>query len=99
MLRGVRELALRPPGNLIHKVPNPARKGNMRAKDQWIPTSLEREVFSFYDPWIERRLPPIGSAKEAYRAAVGPRLHAKSLPNRMIVKMAPQSIKGDYPYE
>ena len=30
MLRGMRELALRPPGNLIHKVPNPARKGNMR---------------------------------------------------------------------
>jgi hypothetical protein len=47
MLRGVRELALRPPGNLIHKVPNPARKGNMRAKDQWILTSLKREVFSF----------------------------------------------------
>lgn len=30
MLRGVRELALRPSGNLIRKVPNPARKGNMR---------------------------------------------------------------------
>jgi hypothetical protein len=50
MLRGVRELALRPPGNLTHKVPNPARKGNMRVKDQWILTSLEREVFSFIAP-------------------------------------------------
>ena len=47
MLRGVRELALGPPGNLIHKVPNPARKGNMRVKGQWILTSLEREVFLF----------------------------------------------------
>jgi len=39
MLRGVRELALRSPGNLIHKVPNPARKGNMRVNDQWIRAS------------------------------------------------------------
>ena len=47
MLRGVRELALGPPGNLIHKVPNPARKGNMRVNDQRFRTSLSREVFLF----------------------------------------------------
>ena len=47
MLRGVRELALGPPGNLIHKVLNPARKGNMRVDEQRIRASLSREVFLF----------------------------------------------------
>jgi len=62
MLSGVRELALGPPGNLIHKVPNPARKGNMRAKYQWIPTSLKREVFCFI-PLHCKAAVPIKSAK------------------------------------